>query len=38
MKFIAKLFSNNFYASDLSGKQIVMIDHVEDKTAIKGKI
>lgn len=30
-----ELFSNNFYASDLSGKQIVMIDHVEDKQLLK---
>ena len=30
-----ELFSNNFYASDLSGKQIVVIDHVEDKQLLK---
>jgi len=33
-----ELFSKNFYASDLSGKQIVMIDHVEDKQLLKEKL
>lgn len=30
-----ELFYNNFYASDLAGKQIVMIDYVEDKQQLK---